>query len=444
MTDSSFPEYLRKSGVRVYNRVDFMHIAIVGLVAALIASRNLFLFVAVLGTISSTVFLCLVMVAASRHLRACRHAAAHRTPAADADLPPVTLLKPVHGAEPRLYENLESYFLQDYPNFEIVFGARSIDNDALRTVDALRAKYPNVATRVILSGEPKWHNAKVFSLDKMIASSMNSHFVITDSDILVKPNFLRNIIPPLSDPRVGCVTAMYEGIPAPEFWSTLEALGMSVEMPSGVLVADMLEGMKFALGAVMAVRRDSLRAIGGIRATSDYYSDDFVLGNLIAQAGYKVVLSHVKVGHVLASRTFTRTFGDQLRWMQSTRHSRPKGHFGTGLTFATPFGILGLMAAGAMGYWTIGWSLFAWAWLSRTLQSAIVGGLVIRDKRALALCWLYPVRDLLGFFTWVGSYTSSTFEWRGELYRFTAGGRIVSERLAVPAEEHEPAIVQKY
>ena len=422
-----------------------MHIAIFGLVAAaLIASRNFFLFVAVIGTISSTVFLCMVLVAAFRHLRAYRASAEPPLAGMEQHFPPVTLLKAVHGAEPRLYENLESFFRQDYPDFEIVFGARSRDNEALRTVEALRAKYPQVRTSVVISGEPQWHNAKVYSLDKMIASSRNSHFIITDSDIVVQPGFIRQIVPPLNDPEVGCVTAMYKGIPAGEFWSTIEALGMSVEMPSGVMVADMLEGMKFALGAVMAVRRDALRAIGGIRATSDYYSDDFVLGNLISQAGYKVVLSDVKVGHVLTSRSFGRTFGDQLRWMQSTRHSRPKGHFGTGLTFAMPFGILGLMTAGAMGHWRLGWALFAWAWLNRAVQSVVVGRLVIGDTRALALCWLYPLRDLIGFFTWVGSYASSTFEWRGELYRFTAGGRIVSERLSVPEEEPESVIVEKY
>lgn len=417
-----------------------MDIAIAGL-AALIAARTLFLYLAVVGTVSSSVFLVLVLIASLRHLRLARQQS--RNIVAAQELPPVTLLKPVHGAEPRLYQNLESFFLQDYPDFEIIFGARSLDNEALRTVAELRARYPHVKSSIVISGEPQWHNAKVYSLDKMIESTANSYFIITDSDILVAPDFIRQVIPPLQNPKVGCVTAMYEGIPAPDFWSTIEALGMSVEMPSGVMVADMMEGMKFALGAVMAVRRDSLNAIGGIQATSEYYSDDFVLGNLIAEAGYDVVLSDVKVGHVLTSRAFSKTFGDQLRWMQSTRHSRPKGHFGTGLTFAIPFGILGLMSAGAMGHWDLGWALFAWAWLNRTLQSIVVGGIVIGDKRALYLSWLYPLRDLIGFFTWAGSYTSSTFEWRGEIYRFTPGGRIVAERLALPSDD-ETVIAQKY
>src|SRR5581483_2019935 len=164
-----------------------MQIAIAGHVAALIASRSIFLLLAGLGTISSTVFLFLVLIAALRHQRRARKTSELQS-ISDTELPPVTLLKPVHGAEPRLYENLESFFRQDYPNFEIIFGARSQDNEALHTVEKLRRKYPNVRASIVISGDPQWHNAKVFSLDRMIAASHNSHFIITDSDIVVKPN----------------------------------------------------------------------------------------------------------------------------------------------------------------------------------------------------------------------------------------------------------------
>ncbi len=196
---------------------------------------------------------------------------------------------------------------------------------------------------MVISGEPSWPNAKVFSLAKMIASSDDDYFVISDSDILVGPDFLRNVIPPLLNAKVGLVTCLYQGIPAPDFWSQMEAIGMSVEMPAGVMVADMVEGMKFALGAAMTLRRDAIEAIGGIRETADFYSDDFVLGNLVAEAGYEVVLSHYKVGHVLSACSLRRTFGDQLRWMKSTRYSRPWGHVGSGLTYAVPFGLLALL-----------------------------------------------------------------------------------------------------
>lgn len=392
---------------------------------------------ALLGTASSTVFLSMVLVAAARNLRlaAAQSKAVASIPAAA--LPAVSIFKPLHGGEPRLEENLESFFLQDYSAFEIVFGCRTAADPALAVVEQLRARYPRVAARVVLSGDPPWPSAKVWSLDKMISTSSNDFFVISDSDVLVRPDFLRNVIPPLLEPANGLVTCLYAGVPAPGFWSRLEALGMSVEMSSGVITADMLEGMQFALGPVMAVRRDALEKIGGIASTAQYYSDDFVLGNRIYAAGYRVVLSHYRVGHVLCAHAFRVTYAAQVRWMQSTRYSRPKGHFGTGLTFAVPFGVLGLVAAAALGHPALGIGLLAWSLLNRIVQSVVVGYGVVGDRRALGLCWLYPVRDLLGFILWVSSYCGgSSFRWRGELYRFTPGGRIVSvQRASHPQPE---------
>jgi ceramide glucosyltransferase len=217
---------------------------------------------------------------------------------------------------------------------------------------------------------------------------------------------------------------MYRGIPASDFWSWLEALGLSVEMSSGVMVADMMEGMRFALGPAMAVRRDAIDAIGGIAAVADYYSDDFELGNRIWAKGYQVVLSHHIVRNVLTTRSPLRTLGDQLRWMKSTRYSRPAGHAGTGLTYAVPFGFLGLIAGTVLGQWQLGVGLFALAWVNRMIQSVMVGWGVVRDPRAIWLCWLYPVRDFLGFVAWMLSYTSRQFYWRGETYRFRKGGKI--------------------
>jgi ceramide glucosyltransferase len=383
--------------------------------------------VALFGTISSTVFLLIVLVAVARNLRLARAQSQAASLVASSALPAVTILKPLHGAEPRLEQNLESFFQQDYPAFELVFGCRNAGDPALAVVERLRARHPNVAIRVVLSGDPAWPSAKVWSLQKMIASSHNDYLVISDSDICVASDFLRNVVPPLLDSANGLVTCLYRGVAAPGLWSRLEALGMSVEMSSGVITADMLEGMQFALGSVLAVRRDALQKCGGIASTAEYYSDDFVLGNRIHAAGYKVVLSHYRVSHVLCVQSFGKTFATQTRWMQSTRYSRPKGHLGTGLTFATPFGILGFIAAAALGHLTLGIALLAWSLLNRIVQSVVVGYRVIGDRHAFGYCWLYPLRDLLGFVVWIASYCGgSAFRWRGELYRFTPGGRIVS------------------
>jgi ceramide glucosyltransferase len=296
-------------------------------------------------------------------------------------------------------------------------------------------RHPEVNSRIVISGPPEWPNAKVFTFDKMIPLSRNNFFVTSDSDVRVGPDFLRNVIPPLFDRKLGLVTCLYRGDPATDFWSLLEGLGMSVEMPSGVVMADMLEGIRFALGPAVAFRRDSLDAIGGIRATADYYSDDYVLGNKIWAAGYKIIFSHYLVHHVLTPRPFLRTLGDQLRWMKSTRHSRPLGHIGTGLTFAVPFGALGFVAAIALGELWLGVGLLAAALLNRIIQSIVVGGWLLNDKRAIKLCWLYPLRDLQGFAVWVASFLSHNFYWRGEIYRFTKDGKIIPQtrKPAAPA-----------
>lgn len=388
--------------------------------------------VAVGGTVASTISLALALVSARDFRKRIEQDDAAQAMAQSGaqnvqSEPRVTVLKPLHGGEPRLEENLESFFRQQYANFEIIFGCRSQDDPAVEVVRRLRERYPLVSATLVFSGEPRWPSAKVWSLEKMISRATGEVLVISDSDILVEENFLRRIITSFADPKVGLVTCLYRGIPAPGLWSSLEALGMSVEMPSGVLTAKMLEGMRFALGAVMAVRREALVKIGGIRCAAEYYSDDFVLGARVADEGYLVVLSTVRVGHVLAESGMTRSLGGQLRWMQSTRYSRPWGHLGTGLTFGTPFGLLGLAMGFGMGWGWFGAALFAWSWLSRMWQSAYVGGRVIGDARALQLCWLYPVRDLLGFCLWVASYAGgSVFYWRGERYLFTPGGRIVA------------------
>jgi ceramide glucosyltransferase len=391
--------------------------------------------ISLLGTASSTIFLIMTLVAAARYRRQAQARQAEALAPPATSLPPVAILKPLHGMEAELEENLESFFQQDYPDYEIIFGARDAENPALQIAQRVRARYSRVKSTVVLSGPPTWPNAKVFSLEKMMAVSNRSYFIISDSDVWVAPDFLRNTIPPLLDPKVGLITCMYRGIPASDFWSSLEALGLSVEMSSGVVVADMLEGMRFALGPAMAARRDSIDAIGGIAATADYYSDDFELGNRIWAKGYKVVLSHHIVRNVLTPRSPLRTLGDQLRWMKSTRYSRPAGHLGTGLTFAMPFGLLALFAASVLGHVTWGIAIFAAAFVNRMLLSAAVGWGIARDPRALALCWLYPLRDLSGFFVWLASYTSRRFYWRGETYRFGKGGRITPEHRAVSGTE---------
>jgi ceramide glucosyltransferase len=375
--------------------------------------------VALAGLLTSTIFLLLAIIAGWRF--APRYA---NTAIADTDFPPAVMLKPVHGSEPRLRESLNSFFLQDYPRFEILFGARDADDPALEVVRELMRDHPQVRARIVLSGDPPWPNPKVYSLEKMLAETACEYLVISDSDVEVGPNYLRQIVRPLLDPKVGCVTCIYRGLPVGGPWALLEALGMSVDMTSGVLVADMLEGMKFALGPTMATRREVLEKIGGFRALREYHSDDYLFGNLIASAGYRVVVPREAINHVVLNRAFGASLAHQLRWMKSTRFSRPKGHLGMGITFAMPFGILGLLAAGALGKWGLGGALLAISYLNRVIQSIAIGWGIARDRRALLFAWAYPLRDLIAFCLWMASYSGNHMQWRGERYRFDAQGRI--------------------
>jgi ceramide glucosyltransferase len=378
------------------------------------------LILSAVGLVSSTVYLILVVIAGGRF----RNAGPGIDPVS-ASLPPVTVLKPLHGLEPFLERNLESFFQQNYPEFEIIFGARDANDPALGIVQSLQARYPAVKTQVVLSGAPKYPNAKVFALEKMIPRSRSSYLVITDSDVYVRPDCLRDVVAPLLDPANGMVTCLYRGVAAGGFWSKLEALAMSVELTSGVLVANMLEGMKFALGPTMAIRREVLESIGGMPALSQYCADDYILGNLAHAAGKRVVLSTHVIGHVAMNTSFRTSLTHQIRWMRSTRFSRSAGHVGTGLTYAIPFGLLGLVAGLLGNNVQLGVGLFTWAYINRVVQAVATGWTVVRDRESLRFCWLYPLRDLMGFIVWCCSFTGREIVWRNERYRLVADGKMV-------------------
>jgi ceramide glucosyltransferase len=382
-----------------------------------------FLAVAVVGTLSSTVFLGLTFLGVLRFRSEARlqAAAAQENPA----LPPVSVLKPVHGLEAQLKENIESFFRQDYPKYEILFAADTAEDAALEVVREVCARYPQIPARILVTGTP-WPNPVVYSFHCMAETAAHEILVTTDSDVQVSPNYLREVVTPLLDPQAGMVTCLYRGKNAVGFFSGLTAIGMSVEMTAGVLVANLLEGMKFGLGPTTVVRKDSLARIGGYAALRDYIAYDFAIGNLMAKAGYKVALSRHTIDHVVNQKSFRQMWQNQLRWAQTTRYSRPKGHFGSGLIFAMPYGLLGFIAAAGLGYWTWAWLLLGAAVANRLVEAWLVGWTVVRDPRIRQAPWLYPLRDLLGFAVWFASYLGLRYVWRDS--RFELKGTRIALR----------------
>jgi ceramide glucosyltransferase len=377
---------------------------------------NLLLVVSIIGILTSTVYTLLVVAGAVRL------AARRRRLQPGAFAPPVSLLKPLHGSEPDLESHLQSFFEQDYPKYEIIFCARNEQDPGLEIARKVAGRYPAIATKFLCSGNPPYANAKVWSLERMQSAAAHRFFVVSDSDVSVTPDYLRAVVAPFADHRVGLVTCLYRGVGGGSFWSNLEAVGMSVEMSAGVLVAEMLEGMKFALGPTMVVRRECLERAGGFRALGPYHADDFILGNLISASGHRVVLSTHTIEHHVLNSAFLPSVLHQVRWMKSTRFSRPKGHFGTALTFSTPYGLLAACVALAFHRPLLGAMLLLWSWASRVALGALVGSVVVAEPRLMRSAFLYPLRDLLGFCYWIASYVSNEVRWRGQVYNLQQDG----------------------
>jgi ceramide glucosyltransferase len=376
------------------------------------------------GLVTSSVFTGMVLWAVPGYLRE-RRAAYARLDHPPGFTPPLTLLKPLHGAEPFLEEHLTTFFEQDYPAYEILFCARTHDDPGLAIARSVAARYPQIPAKFFSTGEPPYINAKVRSMELMEAAAAHDILVISDSDVRVTPVYLRAVALPFADPRVGAITCLYRGVAAEGgLWARLEAVGMSVEMSAGVLVARMMEGMQFTLGPTMAFRHETIRRMGGFRVTADYCADDFVLGNETFKLGQKVVLSHHAIDHMVINASLVQSLKHQVRWMKSTRFSRPKGHFGTALTFSMPFGLLGLAAGIATHHIALGIGLLAWAIASRLALSIAVGNWVVGDRNWFNLLVLYPIRDLMGFCFWAASYLSSNILWRGRVFQLLPGGKM--------------------
>jgi ceramide glucosyltransferase len=383
--------------------------------------------VAIAGSISSTIYF-LLAILGSIQFRRSAHQQQEAFRAVQAKLPPVSVLKPVHGLDARMRENIESFFRQDYPQFEIIFAADTDDDAALPLIREICAQNPHIPTRIMITGKPPWPNAQNYCFHHMSAAAAYDILVTSDSDVEVSPTYLREVVPPLLDPKVGAVTCIFRGKSSGGFWSALDAIGQTVEFTAGVVIANMLEGMKFGLGPTIVVRKDSLAAIGGFESAREYLSNDFVIGNFIEKAGYRVVLSSYVVDHISAPMTFSQMWQRQLRWSMGTRYSRPKGHVGSGLTFAAPYGILGLIAGFASGYTSLGIALFAIAMLSRMFECWLIGWWAARDTQAPRWILIYPLRDLHGFIVWCASYLSKRSLWRDNRYELLKGGRLVARR----------------
>jgi ceramide glucosyltransferase len=327
---------------------------------------------------------------------------------------PISILKPLSGLDLDLESNLRTFFEQDYPAFEILFAVRSESDPACEVVVRLQRAYPHTPSRLVVTGEPPYPNAKVYSLDLMLAAAAYDLMVMSDSDIRVTPGMLRTVAAEFLDPQLGVATCPYRAVPGPSIWSRLEATGMNTDFWGSALVARMLEGMRFAVGPTIAARRRVLQAIGGFARVKDYLAEDFVIGKFAAEGGHGVILSSYVIEHHIGNATLRENLAHRLRWARSTRRSRPAGYAGQLFTMPLP---LALLVCAANPAW---WPVLLLTCIVRALAAYTVSWRVLRARISWALL---PIEDLLGFCFWIAGFFGNAISWRGRRYRLFSDGR---------------------
>src|SRR6266542_3762631 len=307
-------------------------------------------------------------------------------------LSPVSILKPLKGTDPEMYECLRSHCLLNYEQYEILFGINEPNDPAVAVVERLLHEFPKHDIHLLHCEKVVGANGKVNALAQMAKVAKYDLLLVNDSDIRVEPEYLRTVISELQRPHIGLVTCLYRGVQAQTFPSRLESLGLSTDFAAGVLVARQLEGgLRFGLGSTLALRKSDMEAIGGFESIADYLADDYELGRRIAEGNLKVELSTSIVETFLPAYDFSGFFTHQLRWARSIRASRPSGYAGLLLTFTLPWGLAtALFCRGAIWAWT----LFALALFARGMMAIVSSRVVLGEKNKASLA-LLPIRDFV-------------------------------------------------
>ncbi len=367
-------------------------------------------------TAASLAYTMLAWVAALRY-RLRRRGELGRAPAF---APPVSILKPLKGADPALAEALRSHCKQSYSGgFELLCGVAALDDPAASIVRALQAEFPVLPIHLVECSEQLGASGKVSTLVQLARHARHEFLLASDGDILVPPGYLARVMNAFTDSAVGLVTALYRGRAARALWSRLESMTISTDFQPGVLTAIFLErGLHFALGSTLAVRRTALTAIGGFESLLNLLADDYELGARIDRAGFRLALAPVVVETAVPDYRWPAFLAHQLRWLRTVRDSRRLGYLGLIFTHPVALAVLAVLASGA-GFWSL-W-LLVLALLLRLSLALQVGVGTLGDRQVFRDLWLLPLRDLLAFALWVASFASDQIEWRGHRFLLKNG-----------------------
>ena len=385
------------------------------------------------GVTGATVYSAIALEGARRFRKALRSAAVH---AARVQLfPPVSILKPLYGADPGLLQNLESFCRQNYGEYEILFSVRDESDAAVVAVRQLQRQFPKVPIRLLVIGPPIYENAKVHGLEEMIKAAAHDILIINDSKLRASPEYLQRIVEPFGEPlsepqvrpAVGMVTCITRGVPGNGIWSLLEALHVNTHFAAGVLSAWVVEGIRFALGPTMVIRKQQVRELGGIGFLGDFLADDFVLGNRVAEAGYRIALAGVVPEVYIGDESMRQSLLHRLRWERSSRFSRPLGYIGQVFTHNLPLALMAWLLSPADNPYVL--SLLGCCVLSRAALVWAVGWTDLRDPVVKRYWWLVPVQDFLSFAVWCWGFLGRKVYWRGAWLRVGRQGKVLPASL---------------
>jgi ceramide glucosyltransferase len=332
--------------------------------------------------------------------------------------PPISNLKPVRGLDPDAYENFASFCQQDYPEYEVIFCLGDADDPALPVIEQVKQDFPRTKIRVLFGSGRVAVNDKVAKLVRMSKEAAYEHLVISDSDVRVRPDYLRQVIAPMANPAVGAVTCLYVSLGDKSFIEDLQTIGMISDFYAGLMVARELDGVKFALGPTIATTRARLAAFGGYEAIENRPGDDLLVGRLIAEQGYRIELPAYVVETVSDYQSMHDLLQKRMRWLVVMRHMRPAGHFGLLFTQGLPFSLLAvaihptlLTAVTFIGLYLL--FRFAMLWkigISGLKQTSLW------TKFPLVVAW-----DAFAFGLWSASFLRNTIRWRGDHYYIRNG-----------------------
>jgi ceramide glucosyltransferase len=335
------------------------------------------------------------------------------------DKPPISVLKPLCGDDDGLEENLRSFMTQDYPEYEVLFGVHRQDDPAVAVAEKIINEFSGrISARLVIAGESPIPNAKAFSLNRMVREAHYDVLVMSDSDVRVTPTLLSHLAQEFQDDHIGLISCPYRAVPGKSLWSRLEAIGMNTELLGGVMVARMIEGMRFALGCTVAVRRSVLEDMGGFGYLQEFLAEDFVIGQRAAELGHGVLFSSYVIEHRIGSQDMMLNLGHRMRWARSTRRSRPLGYWGQIFTYPLPLALLLCVANPAA------WPVLFLTMILRGAAALATARDIVHDPVTQKQWWLLPVQDVIGFFVWISGFVGDTIVWRNRKCTVLRDGRL--------------------